>query len=75
MKTGYFARATEEGHKALFTQVQIVNGYNKPLCRYKPHGTLHFLWCANCVQLSYVECKKCKEEYKKLLNKLVEEIK
>ena len=74
MRTGYFARATEEGHKAMFTQVHIVDGYNKPLCRYEPHKTMHFLWCAYGVRINYVECKECKEKYKKLLMKLAKEI-
>lgn len=74
MKTGYFSRATEEGHRAKFTQVHIVDGYNKPLCRYKPHITMKFLWCSGGVNLSYVECKECRKKYKKLLKKLVEEI-
>jgi len=74
MRTGYFSRATEEGHIAKFTQVHIVYHNNKLLCRYRPHPTMKFQWCSGGVNLSYVECKKCKERYKKLLNKIAKEI-
>jgi len=60
MKTGYFARATEEGHRAKFTQVHIVDDYDKPLCGYKPHKTMQFYFCSIGVYLPYIECKRCK---------------
>ena len=62
MKTGYFARATEEGHRAKSTQVHIVDYNNEPLCRYRPHKTMQFCFCANFEHLPYVECKRCKEK-------------
>lgn len=63
MKTGYFARATEEGHRAKSTQVHIVDNYGKSLCRYRPHLTMKFQWCSGGVNLSYVECKECRKNY------------
>lgn len=74
MKTGYFARAHEDEHNAQATMVHIVDWDNKPLCRYKPHPTMNFQWCAGGVNLSYVECKECRKKYKNFLNKLAEEI-
>lgn len=60
IQTGYFARATEKGHKAAWTKVHLVRD-GKPLCGYKPHKTMQFQWNSNGVHLPYVECDKCKE--------------
>lgn len=72
MKTGYFARATEEGHRAKFTQVHIVNDYDKPICRYRPHRTMQFMFSANEAYLPYVECKGCRKKYNKFIDKMLE---
>ena len=68
MKTGYFARASEEGHNACETMVHVVSD-NKALCGYRPHKTMQFCFCAGGVYLPYVKCKKCKEKYSKYLIK------
>ena len=67
MKTGYFARAHEDGHSAKSTQVHIVDYKNKPICRYKPHKTMQFLCCAAGIVINYVKCKECKEKGVKIL--------
>lgn len=74
MKTGYFGRATENGYTAKSTQVHITDSYARPICRYRPHRTMQFQWCASGVMISYVECKQCKEQYKKSLYKLAKKI-
>lgn len=65
MKTGYFARATEEGHRAKSTQVHIIYEDGYTLCGYKAHKTMQFCVCAFGVHLPYVECKKCLQKYLK----------
>lgn len=63
MRTGYFARATEDKHKAKHTQVHIVKSNGLCLCGYRPHKTMQFQWCANGVVLNYVECNRCGDRY------------
>lgn len=65
MRTGYFGRATENGHRATHTRVHIVDG-RRALCGYVPHETMIFCWCCEGITLEYVECKKCKERYLKI---------
>lgn len=60
MKTGFFARASGEGGKALSTNVHVTDDNNKPICGYKPHKTLQFQWCAGRLVKHYVECATCK---------------
>lgn len=67
MKTGYFARATEKGHSAKFTKVHIIDNNGKPICRYKPHETMQFMFCSQGITLRYVECPKCKEKGEELI--------
>ena len=66
MKTGYFARPFNYYHKSKTTMVHIVDNDNKPICGYKPHRTMKFQWCSLSVYLIYVECKKCKKEFRLL---------
>ena len=66
MKTGYFGRATENGHRAMATKVHVVDDFGKPICGYKPHKTMQFQWCAMGVRLPYVECPKCKTKGERL---------
>ena len=68
MKTGYFAKATEEGHKAGFTIVHIVDNYGEPICRYKPHKTMQFCFCSNGIYLPNVECPQCRKKGEKIKN-------
>ena len=59
--TGWFGRASEQGHSAKSTKVHLlVNG--KPVCGYKPHKTMQFQWCASSIMNSYIECSECKEK-------------
>jgi len=60
--TGYFARATENGHRAKSTKVHLVQG-GQGLCGYVPHPTMRFQFCAAFPVLAYVECPKCKQIY------------
>ena len=62
MRTGYWARAHEDGHDTRATKVHIEHE-GKGLCGYKPHKTMHFQWCAGDVYLPYVECSTCKEKF------------
>lgn len=59
MMTGYFGRASSKGVRAISTKTHVVEGH-KPICGYRPHSTMLFQWCAPGIQLSYVECPKCK---------------
>jgi len=69
MKTGYFGRPTEGTYKAKHTIVHILKPNEVCLCGYRPHKTMKFQWCANWVELEYIECKKCINGYLKLLEK------
>lgn len=62
IQTGYFARATEKGHKAAYTKIHLTLD-GKPMCGYKPHKTMQFVWNAQGAHKPYVECNKCKEKY------------
>lgn len=62
IQTGYFARATEKGHKAAYTKTHLILD-GKPMCGYKPHKTMQFVWNAQGAHKPYVECNKCKEKY------------
>lgn len=67
MTIGYFSRAFNSKHKSLSTKTHIIEK-GKVLCGYKPHKTLEFLWCKIGIDigsLEYLECKRCKEVYKK----------
>ena len=64
MRTGYFARARSATHDARHTKTHLFDdGKGKCLCGHKPHPTMSFQWCANGVQIEYVECGACKEKY------------
>lgn len=63
LSTGYFARASQNGLKAMSTKVHLV-GKNGALCGYQPHKTLTFQFNARGAYLPYVECDKCKNELK-----------
>jgi len=67
MKTGYFARAHENGHDARWTQVHILKDNGVCLCGYRPHRTLQFMFASYGVVEKYVECSKCKERLSKTL--------
>lgn len=62
LQTGYFARATEKGHKNKSTISHLLKD-GKVLCGYKPHKTMQFLWCSTGAKMSHVECNKCKNKY------------
>jgi len=53
-QTGYWA--SENGHRS---GIHVRQG-GRPLCGYKPAKRMQFQWCANCVHLFLVTCKKCK---------------
>lgn len=63
--TGYFARATENGHRAAHTKVHLVNG-SIALCGYMPHPSMKLQSCANFAHLPYVECQSCIDKYNNL---------
>ena len=68
IKTGYFARAHEDGHDARWTQVHLFNSdLSKCLCGYVPHKTMQFCFCAMDIAYDYVKCPKCKSKGKKIL--------
>lgn len=69
MRTGYFGRASEENHLAKSTKVHIVENDSTPVCGYKPHKTMKFIFCANGVVMRLVECVKCKRIGEKLWEK------
>lgn len=62
VSTGYFARASEGGKKAVHTKVHLVSG-RTALCGYMPHPSMSFQWCASSAILDYVECKACTDKY------------
>jgi hypothetical protein len=68
MKTGYFARAHEDGHNAKWTQVHIVKDNRVCLCGYRPHKTMQFMLSAYEVVFHYIECKKCLKRLEKIKN-------
>ena len=73
--TGYFARATENGHKACSTKTHIVRG-KLPLCGYRPHKTMQFMFNSAGIYMPFVECKKCKETaVVRTMNKILDEAK
>jgi len=73
--TGYFARASEDGHKACSSKVHIVRG-KLPLCGYRPHKTMQFMFNAAGIHIPYVECAKCKESaVVRTMNKILNEVK
>ena len=59
--TGWFGRASEDGHNAKNTKVHCLRD-GKPLCGYKPHKTMQYQFCSDSIMHSYIECPKCKEE-------------
>jgi len=56
--TGYFGRATNGKLSKKVSKYihSVVN--NKPICRYKPHPTMIFQWCAT-DNVTYVDCPQC----------------
>lgn len=65
MKTGYFARAHEDGHDSRWTNVHVIDNEGMPICGYKPHKTMQFCFNAEGIYMPYVECKKCLDIIKK----------
>lgn len=64
MKTGFFA-VPGSGYR---TKVHIVYAIDtEPLCSAHPRNDAEFQWCSGTVHLDYVECKRCKARYAKLL--------
>jgi hypothetical protein len=60
LETGYFARATENGHSAKHTQVHVYShSSNRALCGYRPHKTMLFQWVSRGITPPYVECSGC----------------
>ena len=47
MQTGYFARTSYNGQSGKWTKVHVLNEAGKPLCHYKPHETMQFVWNAH----------------------------
>lgn len=73
VKTGYFGRAQEHGHKGCVSQVHLVYTHNeKPLCKYRPHKTMSYQLCAAGVHLPYVRCAGCILAYEKLQKALID---
>lgn len=65
-ETGYFARASEDGHKAMSTKhVHFVED-RKPICRYKPHETMRFQFCSVGFYDGYASCPECIAKKKKM---------
>jgi hypothetical protein len=62
VSTAYFARARENGHPQAISNVHLCFE-RQPLCGYKPHPTMQYLWCANWVKLEYVTCNRCRVLY------------
>lgn len=61
-QTGYYARAHENGHTAKWTSVHLVKD-SKPICGYKPHKTMQFVWNSNGARIDYVDCPTCRKKY------------
>jgi hypothetical protein len=72
-KTGYYARASEDGHRASQSKAHIVLEGN-PVCGYKPHKTMQFCWCANGVVEEYVDCVKCRRWYARRVKEYYERV-
>lgn len=70
ISTGYFANANTKRS----TKVHL-NYYKKPICGTIISKKMEYLWCANFVLIDYVDCKKCKSAYRKILENEVKEIK
>ena len=64
MHTGYFSRASEDGHSQAISGVHIVDN-GKAICGYKPAAHMQFVWCSHSLHLPYVSCKKCKQKIAK----------
>jgi len=61
IRTGYFARASGDRYSEVVSGVHLVDGDDKPLCRYSPALSMEFLWCSNGVDpMGYLSCKACK---------------
>ena len=63
--TGYYARASENGHKACATRYVHLVENGKPICGYKPHPTMQFMFCSVGFYMDYVDCPTCREKGRK----------
>jgi len=63
--TGWYGRATENDHRAMFTMVHFVED-GKPICGYRPHKTMIFQFCASGFYDNYVECPACRRKKEKM---------
>lgn len=64
--TGWYGRATENGHKACATRHVHMVKDGMPICGYVPHKTMQFQFCSAGFDMGYVSCPKCKEKSLKL---------
>ena len=62
MMTGYAAKVATTGRCWSMVHIFIDR---VALCGYKPNKSMSIQWCSNGVRLEYVECKKCKTNFKK----------
>ena len=68
-QTGYFGRATEDGHKAMVTKhIHFVEDGEQPICGYKPHKTMEFQFCTVGFDNRYVSCPRCIKKKERIIN-------
>jgi hypothetical protein len=73
--TGYAAKVATVGRCT--SQVHIFKG-RRAICGYKPAKEMEIQFCANGIEINYVECKSCvklyrKQQRKKFLTKYTEQ--
>jgi len=67
-KTGWFGRATEDGHNTARSGVHFIEG-GKPVCGYKPAKAMLFQFCSQGFNWPYIECEKCKQKYRRMVQR------